>query len=337
MRAATGPSARAQIFISHAGCDRDWAEWVGWELQNAGYRVELGLWDWEVGENIIVKIRDALQRCDLMIALFSEGYFDAERHTTVEWSALLHDRQASQPLILPLRVEMVTPPRILAALLCEDLFDVPEVEARRRLLNVVRGKRRPNSRPQFPGSGGDCRVQQPQDKPPRSLPDAQHGAAWVPNDVERAAAWELHVELITRVTAVPLQHGLLREALSSMYSLFGSFREILRRYGPDLAASTNDSDFNLGYSVVTMLNYGIRPVLSYWHPELEAWEDLRSAGASRLEHERRWHRADELRARLALTREQLSEYASLLANATGTRDLYAAPAEPYLLPPTGLK
>jgi hypothetical protein len=28
---------------------------------------------------------------------------------------------------------------------------------------------------------------------------------WEPNDTERAAAWELYVELITRVTTVPLK------------------------------------------------------------------------------------------------------------------------------------
>jgi hypothetical protein len=39
---------------------------------------------------------------------------------------------------------------------------------------------------------------------------------WEPNDAERAAAWELYVELITRAAAVPLENGLLREALWSL-------------------------------------------------------------------------------------------------------------------------
>ena len=55
-----------------------------WELQQAGYRVELDFWDWEAGENFIEKIRDALDRADRMVALFSEAYFEAERFTTVE-------------------------------------------------------------------------------------------------------------------------------------------------------------------------------------------------------------------------------------------------------------
>jgi hypothetical protein len=44
---------RVDLFVSHAGRDRARAEWVAWELQQAGYRVELDFWDWEVGENFV--------------------------------------------------------------------------------------------------------------------------------------------------------------------------------------------------------------------------------------------------------------------------------------------
>ena len=58
---------------------------------------------------------------------------------------------------------------------------------------------------------------------------------WEPNDAERLAAWELYVELITRVAVVPLPagEGLLREALTSLYTLFGATRDILRRARPE--------------------------------------------------------------------------------------------------------
>jgi hypothetical protein len=32
---------RIDFFISHAGADRAWAEWVAWQLDAAGYTVEL--------------------------------------------------------------------------------------------------------------------------------------------------------------------------------------------------------------------------------------------------------------------------------------------------------
>jgi hypothetical protein len=60
---------------------------------------------------------------------------------------------------------------------------------------------------------------------------------WEPDDQERRAAWELYVELITRISVEDLkeQEGFLREALSSLYTLFNTTRDILRRYGPDVA------------------------------------------------------------------------------------------------------
>ncbi|MGW3011312.1 hypothetical protein ACWC9R_21125 [Streptomyces sp. NPDC001219] len=44
---------------------------------------------------------------------------------------------------------------------------------------------------------------------------------WRPDDAERKAAWELYVELITRVSVIELgpAEGVLREALSSHYTL----------------------------------------------------------------------------------------------------------------------
>ncbi|GAA2629232.1 hypothetical protein [Streptomyces axinellae] len=44
---------------------------------------------------------------------------------------------------------------------------------------------------------------------------------WEPADAERRASWELYLELASRVSVVELdpEEGLLREALSSLYSL----------------------------------------------------------------------------------------------------------------------
>ena len=152
---------------------------------------------------------------------------------------------------------------------------------------------------------------------------------WEPNDAERAAAWELYVELITRAAAVPLENGLLREALTSLYSLFSNVREVLRRYGPQVAEPKRNGEYNLGYLLVVMLNYAVRPVLSYWHPQLQAWEHLRPVDLSPLDHEREWERYDELRAVLADCRDHLADYAGLLATACGVPDLRAAiPAPP---------
>jgi hypothetical protein len=78
---------RVNFFISHAGSDRLWAEWVAWQLTEARYTVELDVWDWAAGQNFVTAISDALNHCDRVVALFSTAYFDRKRYTTEEWTA----------------------------------------------------------------------------------------------------------------------------------------------------------------------------------------------------------------------------------------------------------
>jgi hypothetical protein len=79
--------------------------------------------------------------------------------------------------------------------------------------------------------------------------------SWVPDDAERQAAWELYVELTTRVAVVPLgpNEGLLREALSSLHSLFPVTREILRRHGPGVAPAGEEKRLSVAYLAVAVL------------------------------------------------------------------------------------
>jgi len=156
------------------------------------------------------------------------------------------------------------------------------------------------------------------------------GGTWEPNDAERRAAWELYVELVTRISVVPLRDGIAREALTSLYAIFGHAREILRRHGPDVAEPKRDGQYNLGYLTVALLNFGLRPTLSYWHPELQAWEAQRQHTASVKAHEDAWPRIEELRAALEKTSTILTAYTAVLAQACGVPDVRAA--VPVLVP-----
>jgi tetratricopeptide (TPR) repeat protein len=137
-------------FISHAGADRAWAEWVGWQLLDAGHQVELDYWDWGAGDNFVVKVNAALERGQLL-ALFSPAYFEPERFTTPEWTAMVAMREK----ITPVRLSEVEPPAILRPLLSKDLFGLGPVEARRVLLEAVNGPSRPTVEPPFPGPAPD--------------------------------------------------------------------------------------------------------------------------------------------------------------------------------------
>ncbi|MGH3159847.1 MAG: FxSxx-COOH system tetratricopeptide repeat protein, partial [Streptosporangiaceae bacterium] len=146
---------RKDFFISHTGADRAWAEWVAWQLAEAGYTVELDVWDWAAGRNFVTAMSDALERCDRVVALFSTAYFDRSRYTTEEWSvAALHLPGVDESRLVPVRVEEVVPqaiPAVLRPLLFLDVFGLAEEQARRVLLEAVAGPGRPVSTPAFPG------------------------------------------------------------------------------------------------------------------------------------------------------------------------------------------
>lgn len=145
---------------------------------------------------------------------------------------------------------------------------------------------------------------------------------WSPDDAERKAAWEMYVELITRVTVAELGpgEGLLREALTSYYSLFATTRSILKAGGPKLA-DAQGGRVNFAHIAVSILNNAIRPLLANWHPRLEDYEATRPTHISRFEWEGRWEQNTELRSAIEEVRSALQSYAGLLGEVCGAKDL----------------
>ncbi|WP_189383158.1 hypothetical protein [Streptosporangium nondiastaticum] len=154
---------------------------------------------------------------------------------------------------------------------------------------------------------------------------------WEPVEAERKAAWELYAELATRVSTVELgpEDGFLREALSSFYSLFGTTRDILRRYGPGVAPRRGPGEITFGALAVTVLNQALRPVLATWHPRLAAYESLRPADVDPVSYERGWEHAAALREEIARVREVLVALANALSEVAGSADLLRPATMPY--------
>jgi len=146
---------------------------------------------------------------------------------------------------------------------------------------------------------------------------------WEPDKSEQLAAWEMYVEMITRISVAELQadEGLLREALASLYSLFESTRNILREHGPAIAQPKGNGTLSFGYLAVAILNSVLRPLLSKWHPLLKDYEDKRPTDISSVEYERTWPHYTDLRAEINKVRMPLTEYANLLANVAGVPSL----------------
>jgi hypothetical protein len=121
---------------------------VAWQLVEAGYTVELEAWDWAAGENVVARTHDALHAARRVVAVLSKAYFEDGRYTA-EWSSALVENSEGGRRPVPVQVERCEVPALLRA----ELFDVDEAEAVRRLLAAVRGPRRPDGAPRFPGRG----------------------------------------------------------------------------------------------------------------------------------------------------------------------------------------
>jgi hypothetical protein len=136
-----------------------------------------------------------------------------------------------------------------------------------------------------------------------------------PDETQQKAAWELYVELTTRIAVQPLgpEEGLMREALSSLYNIFGATREILRRAGPSVAQGPH----SFGPMAIEVLNKGLRPFLAKWHPLLLAHEQKRPIDVSARDHERSWEKFEEFRKELVKVQEQMMIYAEALSQIAG--------------------
>ena len=80
-------------------------------------------------------------------------------------------------------------------------------------------------------------------------------------DSDRDAAWELYVEMLTRIVTQPLpkEVGDEKTALDSVYSLFPTTREILRKRGR--------KTLQFSKIAIPILNQIVRPFTAKWHKE----------------------------------------------------------------------
>lgn len=140
-------------------------------------------------------------------------------------------------------------------------------------------------------------------------------AEWIADPTERCAAWSLYVELITRIGTQPLDpdHGLVSEALTSLYKIFDITRQILREAGPGVGARRE----SVGGVSITVLNKGLRPFLAKWHHDFDRWMETRPAGATIYDHERAWVKDKLIRGELERLRRDIERYTDALATIAG--------------------
>jgi hypothetical protein len=144
-------AAQSHFFVSYTGADRVWAEWIAWQLEEAGYKVKIQAWDFSPGGNFVVEMQKATVECERTIAVFSRNYFLSE-FAEAEWTAAFRlDPTGKNEKLIPVRIEDCQPPGLLGSIIYVDLVKLDEATARERLLaGLPKGRRKPSTEPSSP-------------------------------------------------------------------------------------------------------------------------------------------------------------------------------------------
>lgn len=128
-------------------------------------------------------------------------------------------------------------------------------------------------------------------------------AEFGPSDPDRNAAWDLYVELLTRIATQELgsEQGVEKTALDSVYSIFGTTRAVLKHHGRGC------SEFAI--IAIVVLNQKIRPFTAKWHKVSTA------TGFDDDENKQQF------RVELSELQKTLRTYSKMLADMAGVEDL----------------
>jgi hypothetical protein len=335
----------AAVFLSYATADRVFATQLAVSIGELGHAVWLDHWEVTVGELLPGKIAAGVVQADYVIVVLSPAAVQSawvEREIQLAVAVEIEHRRTH---LLPVLIaDCIIPPLLRAKRLAD--FRSGYASGLAQLAVALRTPQMGNvadilssppaanehvlsplpSRPEtgYTQSMGYKLPRLAEINVELGLPYlGKVSGVWKPDEAEQRAAWELYVELVTRISVTGLadDEGVLRESLSSLYAIFTTTRALLRSYGPTIARPATEGGLSFGILAVHILNYVLRPILATWHPVLLDYEHQRDPLVSVWEHERRWERAAELRSTLQQTRHILVEYTNLLAKVAGVPEL----------------
>jgi hypothetical protein len=152
-RAYGGSQGRVDYFISYTSADRAWAEWIAWQLKEAGSSVVVQAWDMVAGRDFVHEMHKATTKAKRTLAVLSPAYLTSQ-FGEAEWRvAFASDPDGEKGLLVPVRVAEVAPEGLLATRIYIDLVGKDRQAARSALLNGLQGQPAavPTEEPEFPG------------------------------------------------------------------------------------------------------------------------------------------------------------------------------------------
>jgi len=146
--------ARWDFFVSYTQTDHVWAEWIAWQLHDAGYQVLIQAWYTVAGSNWVVQLQEGILRSERTVAVLSEDYLNSA-HVQSEWEAAhAADPHGFARKLIPVRVAACSRLGLFSRIVTVDLVGLTSEAARAELLNrisvTVAGHDRPSMEPVFP-------------------------------------------------------------------------------------------------------------------------------------------------------------------------------------------
>ena len=120
----------ADIFVSYTSSDREWAYWVGHQVESLGHTPRIHDWEISGGGDIAAWMEERIDAADHVLCIVSSAYLDKKPYSAWERRAAQWAAATDRPnFVLPVFVEPCTAPTLLAHLKRCDLHGISEEEA----------------------------------------------------------------------------------------------------------------------------------------------------------------------------------------------------------------
>jgi nucleoside phosphorylase len=132
-------TVRKNFFISYHKADHSWAEWIGWQLEEAGYSILFQQWDYQVNANFTFELDRATREAERIIVVLSPDYLE-ELATLPSWIEAFHVDPKNDPnILIALQVRECSDQlsKLLGLIVYTNLFELDEKGALEALLSRI--------------------------------------------------------------------------------------------------------------------------------------------------------------------------------------------------------
>lgn len=148
------------FFISYTAHDLGWADWLAYQLEDAGYSTVLQAWDFKAGESFVERMHSAARFSRHTLAVLSPDYLVSDWCKAEMLAALGLDPVATQQKFIGVKVAPCTPDGLLAGRIHIDLQGKGEQAARAYVLDEIKkalntGRNKLEQSPAFPNAHFD--------------------------------------------------------------------------------------------------------------------------------------------------------------------------------------